>query len=159
MIGEALQHALFACLASAAITLGLYLLIARSGGTDALLAALRTSSVAVWFAPATLLLSELSPLALGAAFVLVISTTRLLYLQWRVIHPDQGDAIFVPERELFEVPPAPLRLKHLAPALIASLGSGGGHSCGVDGRPVAGRSPFLARNRDAYVRFAGRGRL
>jgi hypothetical protein len=122
VIGEALQHALFACLASAAITLGLYLLIARSGRTDALLAAFRTSSVAVWFAPATLLLSERSPLALGAAFILVISTTRLLYSQWRALHPAHPDDIFVPERELFEPPPAPLRLKHLAPALISSLG-------------------------------------
>ena len=120
VIGEALQHALVACLASAAITLGLYLLIVRSCRTDALLAALRTSTVAVWFAPATLLLAELSPLALGAALVLVITTTRLLYLEWRSFHPDPTDE-FGPPRELFEPPPPPLRLKDLAPALIASL--------------------------------------
>jgi hypothetical protein len=120
VIGEALQHALVACLASAAITLGLYLLIARSGRTEALLGALRTSTVAVWFAPATLLLAELSPLALGAALVLVITTTRLLYLEWRSFHSDLADQ-FAPLRELFDPPPAPLRLKDLAPALIASL--------------------------------------
>jgi hypothetical protein len=120
VIGEALQHALVACLASAAITLGLYLLIARSGRTDALLGALRTSTVAVWFAPATLLLAELSPLALGAALVLVITTTRLLYLEWRSFHSDPSDQ-FAPPRELFDPPPSPLRWKDLAPALIASL--------------------------------------
>jgi hypothetical protein len=122
VIWDALQHALFACFASAAITLGLYLLIARSRRTDALLAALRTSATAVWFAPATLLLSELSPLALGAALVLVISTTRLLYFEWRVIHPDQPADEFVIARELFEPPPSPLQLKDLAPALVASFG-------------------------------------
>ena len=122
VIWDAFQHALFACVASAAITLALYLLVARSGRTDALLAALRTSATAVWFAPATLLLSELSPLALGAALVLVISTTRLLYFEWRVIHPDQPADEFVIARELFEPPPPPLRLKDLAPALMASFG-------------------------------------
>jgi hypothetical protein len=122
VIWEALQHALFACFASAAITLALYLSIARSGRTDALLAALRTSATAIWFAPATLLLSELSPLALGAALVLVISTTRLLYFEWRVIHPDQPAGEFVIASELFEAPPSPLRLKDLTPALMASFG-------------------------------------
>lgn len=125
VIGEALRHALVACLASAAITLGLYLLVARSGRSDALLGALRTSSVAVWFAPATLLLAELSPLALGAALVLVISTTRLLYLEWRSFHPDIADGI-APTRDIFELPRPPLRLKDLGPALIASLALEGG---------------------------------
>jgi hypothetical protein len=142
VIWEALQHALFACFASAAITLVLYLAITRSGGTDALLAALRTSAVAVWFAPATLLLSELSPLALGAAFVLVISTTRLLYLQWQAIHAGQPSDEFVPERELFEPPPAPLRLKDLAPALIASLGLEAGIVAVLMGDPLLGAVLF-----------------
>lgn len=122
VIWEALGHALFACLASAAITAGLYLLIARSGRAGALPAALRTSAVAVWFAPATLLLSELSPLALGAALVLVIRTTDLLYGEWRAIHIEEPADDFDPARELFEAPPSPLGLKDLAPALLASLG-------------------------------------
>ena len=142
VIWEALQHALLACFASAAITLGLYLLIARSGRTDALLAALRTSAVAVWFAPATLLLSELSPLALGAALVLVISTTRLLYLQWQAIHAGQPVDEFVQERKLFSPPPAPLRLKDLAPALIASLGLEAGIVAVLMGNPLLGAVLF-----------------
>ena len=136
VIRDALQHTLFACFASAAITLGLYLLIARSGRSDALLTALRTSATAVWFAPATLLLSELSPLALGAALVLVISTTRLLYCEWRVIQPDYPADEFVSARELFEPPPSPLRLKDLAPALIASFGLEAGIVAALLGVPL-----------------------
>ena len=136
VIWEALQYALFACFASAAITLGMYLLIARPGRADALRAALRTSTTAVWFAPAMLLLSELSPLALGAALVLVISTTRLLYLQWRVIHPEQTVDGFIFERELFEPPPSPIRWKDLAPALIASFGLEAGIVAVLLGSPL-----------------------
>jgi hypothetical protein len=142
VIWEALQHALFACFASAAITLVLYLVIARSSRTDALLTALRTSAVAVWFAPATLLISELSPLALGAALVLVISTTRLLYLQWQAIHRAMPVDEYIPERQLFEPPPAPLRLKDLAPALIASLGLEAGIVAVLMGDPLLGAVLF-----------------
>jgi hypothetical protein len=136
VIWEALGHALFACFASAAITAGLYLLIARSGRREALPAALRTSTVAVWFAPATLLLSELSPLALGAALVLVIRTTDLLYGEWRAIHINEPAGDFVPARELFEAPPSPLRLKDLAPALMASLGLEAGLVAVLIGYPL-----------------------
>jgi hypothetical protein len=136
LIGEALGHALFACLASAAITAGLYLLIARSPRAEALPAALRTSTVAVWFAPATLLLTELSTLALGAALVLVISTTRLLYFEWRAIHIDEPAGDFVPARELFEAPPSPFRLKDLAPALLASIGLEAGIVAVLIGYPL-----------------------
>lgn len=136
VIGEALGHALLACFASAAITGGLYLLIARSRRADALAAVLRTSTVAVWFAPATLLLSELSPLALGAALVLVITTTKLLYFEWRAIHIDEPAGDFSLTRELFETPPSPLRLKDLAPALLASLGLEGGIVAVLMGYPL-----------------------
>jgi hypothetical protein len=136
VIGEALGHALLACFASAAITAGLYLLIARSRRADALRAALRTSAAAVWFAPATLLLTELSPLFLGAALVLVISTTRLLYFEWRAIHINEPADDFVPPRELFEAPPSPFRLKDVAPALLASLGLEAGIIAVLMGDPL-----------------------
>lgn len=136
VIGASLGHALLACLASAAITAGLYVLIARSRRADALRVALRTSAVAVWFAPATLLLSELSPLFLGAALVLVISTTRLLYFEWRAIHNDGPAGEFAPARELFEAPASPLRLKDLAPALLASLGLEAGIAAVLLGYPL-----------------------
>ena len=80
---ETLQYTLLACLAGALVTLALYFLIVRSVRRDAWVCAVRTSSTAIWFAPATILLSALSPVALPAALVLVTSVTHLLYSQWR----------------------------------------------------------------------------
>src|SRR5262249_49723275 len=58
-------------------------------------------------------------LALGAALVLVVGATRLLYIQWRAIHPPAAVAD-APPRELFESHSAP-QFKDVAPALIAAL--------------------------------------
>src|SRR6266849_3255150 len=54
---------------------------------DVIRATLRTSSAAVWFAPSVILLTVLSPAAIAAATVLVITATRLLYHEWRIQHP------------------------------------------------------------------------
>jgi hypothetical protein len=72
------------------MTLAIYLAIARSrdGAFPAMV--LRTSATAVWFAPAVLLLSVLSPMALAAATVLVISATRLLYSEWQLLPSDHS---------------------------------------------------------------------
>jgi hypothetical protein len=51
----------------------------------------------------------------------VISATRLLYSEWQLIHPSHSNAFITP-LELFEPPPSPLRVRDLAPALIASFG-------------------------------------
>jgi hypothetical protein len=58
---------------------------------DVVGATLRTSSAAIWFAPATILMIHLSPLALPVALVLVMNATRLLYSAWRQVHvePEQ----------------------------------------------------------------------
>jgi hypothetical protein len=122
LVKEALKHTMVAGVSSAVITLGLYLLISRSSRVDALRMALRTSATAVWFAPATILLSAMSPVALGAALVLVVSTTRLLYSQWRWIHPVSQLPVFPQERMLFELPPPPFRFRDLIPGLSASFG-------------------------------------
>ena len=50
-------------------------------------ASLRTSAAAVWFAPAVILLTQLSPAAIVPALVLVINATHMLYTKWRVWHP------------------------------------------------------------------------
>ena len=52
----------------------------------------RTAGVAVWFAPACILLSQLSPATLLAALVLVITATRLLYSEWTDRAPARGPA-------------------------------------------------------------------
>ena len=121
VITQTLAYTLLAFLASAAITVSLYLLIARSLSDDAIQMALRTSSTAVWFAAATILLAQLSLATLPAALVLVISATRLLYSQWRLAHPPEPSPIAAPiQHPFFEAAPGP-SLRELIPALAASL--------------------------------------
>jgi hypothetical protein len=142
LIREAFKHVLVAGVASVAITLGLYLLISRSSSIDALRMALRTSATAVWFAPATILLSAMSPAALGAALVLVVSTTRLLYSQWRWIHPLSPLPAVPQERMLFELPPPPFRLRDLIPGLAASFGLQAGLVAFALGYPLLAAACF-----------------
>lgn len=110
--------------ASAAITLTLYALAMQWERADAIKAALRTSAVAVWFAPAVILLSQLSPAALAGALVLVVYTARLLYSQWQAIHPAvELPTATVRVQRLFvssELPESPM-WKQMAPALTASF--------------------------------------
>ncbi len=81
--GLALFYAITAWLWSAAVTFVLFLLLPRRADEDRPLeTVLRTSSVAVWFAPATVLLASFSPAALAAALALIITATRLLYTGW-----------------------------------------------------------------------------
>jgi len=121
VVAQAMAYTLLACLASALIALSLYLLIARSFSEEAIRMALRTSGTAVWFAAATILLAELSPATLPAALILVITTTRLLYSQWRLVHRVQRSTVFAPiHHPFFDPPPAP-RFRELIPALAASL--------------------------------------
>src|SRR5216684_2510792 len=121
IVRSAFLHTLFACAAAVTITLLLYLAIARSIRHDTVLVALRTSATAVWFAPAAILLTALSPAAIAAALVLVVSATRLLHDQWRQFQPS-NTAHFVPvASHIFGPPPPPLRIFDLVPALIASF--------------------------------------
>ena len=124
---QALKYTSLACGAGAVISLGLYLAISRSPRLEALRLAIRTSATAVWFAPATILLSALSPLAVGAAIVLVVSATRLLYTEWRQLHPDDSSARVLPlQRLLFDFSPPALRFRDVAPGMTASVALQGG---------------------------------
>lgn len=102
----AIAYALLACLWSAVIVLSLQFAITRSIRADALQLTLRTCRTAVWFAPATILLSRLSPAALIASLALIVSTTRLLHSQWLELFGDSGSSV---------------RLRELAPAQIFSF--------------------------------------
>jgi hypothetical protein len=84
LILQAFGYALLACGASVSITAILYLALVRSWNSEVLPLALRTSATAIWFGPATILLATLSPAAMFAALVLVVSATRLLYSEWRL---------------------------------------------------------------------------
>jgi hypothetical protein len=87
VIAQALLFAFVAWLWSAAIAFLLYLTIPGDDRESTLPQALRTSAVAVWFAPATILLTKLSPATVPASLALVVTATRLLYSEWRSIHP------------------------------------------------------------------------
>jgi hypothetical protein len=124
LIGSALGYTVFACVASAAITCGLLLAIPRRERGDIVWGTLRTSAAGAWFAPAIILLSQLSPAALAAAVVLVMTTTRLLYSEWRVLHPpEEPIPVWVPTDPMFGEadPPRPFFLKALGPALAVAL--------------------------------------
>ena len=118
IIAGALKYSLLACLWSVAITLGLYLVVVRPARRDTVRVALRTCATAVWFAPAMILLAELSPAVLCAALLLIVSTTRLLYSHWRQLPQEAEPPI---ERTLFDGPQSPRRAKDFAPALTASF--------------------------------------
>jgi hypothetical protein len=121
IVRTALVHAMFACGSGAAITLVLYLAIARTIRHDAVLLAVRTSATAVWFAPAAILLTALSPAAIGAALVLVVSATRLLYDQWRQSFPRSETPSVTVASLLFGPPPQSFRVWDFIPALIAAF--------------------------------------
>jgi hypothetical protein len=120
VVAQAVAYTLLACLASALIALSLYLLIARSFSEEAIRMGLRTSGTAIWFAAATILLAQVSPATLPAALVLVISATRLLYSQWRLVHPVRRFRVSAPiQHPFFDPPPSP-RFRELLPALAAA---------------------------------------
>jgi len=87
LIGHAVRYAFLTWLWSAAVTFLLYLTLPADERRNAAWRTLRTSSAAVWFAPAILLLADFSPAALAAGLVLVAKATRLLYSEWRETHP------------------------------------------------------------------------
>ena len=123
IVMHALKYAGLACVSSMAIMLGLQLAIGRSTRFDALRIALRTARTAVWFAPATILLLQLSPAALGAALALVISTTRLLYCQWQEARGDLNPSTSVGHAQfgIGDLLARPLLLREIGPALTVSL--------------------------------------
>jgi len=98
LMERTMGFAIAAWLWSLVIAFLLHFAIRQVEQVDVVGATLRTSEAAVWFAPATMLMIHLSPLALPVALVLVINATRLLYSQWRQIHPEPEQVpILVPQ--------------------------------------------------------------
>ncbi len=120
---DAFRYSVMAWALSAALLLGLCAVVARRG---ALGLALRTSRVAVWFAPASLLLVDLSPAFVVPALVLVVSTTRLFYSQWQSVEPGRG-VVF----------------RRVWPALTAALALQSGAVSVSIGRPLQGAFLFV----------------
>jgi hypothetical protein len=114
-------YAVAACVAGALIAILIALSAAEWEKEDVIHASLRTSAAAVWFAPAVILLTQLSPTAIVPALVLVINATHLLYTRWRVTHPppdpprrddDLFPPLILPERQFW---------KDIAPDLAISF--------------------------------------
>lgn len=125
VVWRAVEFTLLAWLWSAAVALVLQFAIRRVEQVDLAGATLRTSRVAIWFAPATLLLYRFSVTTVIAALVLVVNATRLLYSQWRIVHPVEEtvepvfDAAIL--RGTGELPTSILN-RHLGPALSVAMG-------------------------------------
>ncbi len=90
VIGRAVGCALLAWICNATMLAGIYFSLAE-GISDHLRRIVRASTTAVWIAPATILVTEQSAPAILAALILVVSTTRGLYSDWRWLQaePDQ----------------------------------------------------------------------
>ena len=122
LIGQAIGFSLLVWCWAAAIAIALFLAVPHNQRRDSIAAALRTSATAVWFAPAILLVSGLNPSAIAAALVLVVSSSRLLYSEWLLIHPPEPPLYFG-GRGMFgsdEPPPQPF-VSVLAPAFGLAL--------------------------------------
>ena len=65
----------------------MYLFLPGSESERLVWSTFRTAGVAVWFAPACILLSQLSPATLIAALVLVITATTAALLEWIAARP------------------------------------------------------------------------
>lgn len=119
MLVRAAGFAVTASLAAGLITLVLYLLL-RQDPELRVRGPLRTSTAAIWFAPAFILFAERSPATIVAGLALVINATRVLYEQWRL------NLVTVTEEQPAELfgrfwAPKPSFWRLLAPALLASL--------------------------------------
>jgi hypothetical protein len=160
LVGHALRYAILTWLWSAAITFLLYFTLPAEERCDVAWNTLRTSSAAVWFAPAILLLSEMSPAALAAGLVLVVKATRLLYSQWRVMHPQPPPLTEAPALEgLFGGHGEPPRAfgKELAPALTsACLAQFGVVELGMQ-RPLAASVLLVAGSSLLTIQAMSRG--
>jgi hypothetical protein len=90
VVTEAAVYTLLAFVCSGTFMTLFQLASARSLGFDALRISLATAQSSVWLAPTAILLSRSSPFAVGAALVLVTSTTQLLYSQWAALESAAG---------------------------------------------------------------------
>jgi hypothetical protein len=132
-------YALAACCAGALITMVLCLVSAREWERDDLLrATLGASRAAIWFAPAIILFTALSPAAVGAAAVLVVSATRLIYHEWRLSRPPKPPNYAPQGPFAWAHLPPPHFWRDAAPSLIASL------SFQCAGAAMLLRQPLLA---------------
>ena len=118
-IGWASWIAFCALTWSAFLALMLWLVARHLAGDEDSPAMMRPPSVAVWFAPATILVLQFSLTGLAAGLVLAVSAARLLSAPSRA--PDIESVSWARLLGEFEPPVDPLS-RHRIPALLASVG-------------------------------------
>ena len=122
LIGNALFYAALAWVWSAVITFLLFLILPKTDARRVIWSTMRTASVAIWFAPACILLSQLSPATLVAALVLVVMATRLFYSEWLAGNPPAPETPTVPGGMFGEnLPPAKWLTRELMTGIAAAL--------------------------------------
>ncbi len=94
VIGRAVGIALLAWICNATVLAGLYFIFLEAI-SDHLRRIIRASTAAVWIAPATILLTGQSAPAILAALILVVSTTRALYSDWRSVQAETDQFLVV----------------------------------------------------------------
>ena len=121
LIGHALFYAALAWVWSAGITFLLFLLLPRRESGRMIRSTLRTAGVAVWFAPACILLAHPSAATLVASVALVVAATRLFYAEWLTGAPAAPDTP-TPPRGMFgeNAPRQPAISRELATGMAAA---------------------------------------
>src|SRR5712691_7254947 len=119
-IGWASWIAFCALAWSAFLAVILWLVTQHLAGEEEPPAMMRPASVAVWFAPATILVLQFSPMGLASGLVLAVSATRLLCAPSRTpgVETEPWRARVLSETEA----PVDLLSRHRVPALLASAG-------------------------------------
>ena len=118
---QAAGYAILAWTWSAVIAFGLYAIVPAEERAGMVPSVLRTAATAVWFSPAMILLSGFSPAALLAALVLVVSTSRLLYSQWRQTQPEPPPPLPYTPHEPGSFADCPLPRSFVLRELVPSL--------------------------------------
>jgi hypothetical protein len=93
-VGRAVGFALLAWICNATLLAGIYFSSAEAI-SDHLVRIVRASTTAVWIAPATVLVTAQSELAIFSALILLVSTTRGLYSDWRSVQAEADQFLLV----------------------------------------------------------------
>ncbi len=116
---DALLFAAMSWAVSAAIALAICGAVGRGGWRQSVTEAFQVSRTAVWFAPACILLSNLSPMAVAPALAVIFGVTRTVYAHLRVARPAEEASL---SEDRFQLLPSPSLLRALGPALAVSFG-------------------------------------
>src|ERR1041384_6332181 len=82
LLSAALTYAMIAWVFAAVISFCILITVSLDDMADIIRASIRSSAVAMCFAPAVILLSARNMMAFTASLILVVNTTRLLIAQW-----------------------------------------------------------------------------